>query len=213
MKQSVMAVLSIGLACGAASANMVKNGDFENHSYLSTQFNLSNAGFTANVDFATAFGGSEELDVVTGTDFGISPVSGKWKVGLHQRPDNPANVDAFSLELSWAVMTGGAYTLSFYTAGNSSSTAPRGPIEIGLSSSPSSFGTLIFSGTAESNTAWTQFMHHFVSPVDATYLTIRNSTTPGNMYAFVDDVSLVPAPGVVGALAFAAGMAATRRRR
>ncbi len=203
-----LAVLASAATLSSA-ANLVLNGDFEDNTAGSTQFNLSNAAYTGFMANSQGFGTSEELDIVTGGDFGISPQSGKWKVGMHQRTDNPANVDAFSLALSGPVSTGSALSLSFYTAGLGG--AGMAPVHIGLSSDPGSFGTEIFSGAPLTDTAWTHYTHDFVSPVDALYLTVQVDLAAGN-YAFVDNFNLVPAPGSA-ALAGLGLLAGLRRRR
>lgn len=193
----------------SSAANLILNGDFENNSAGSTQFNLSNATYTAMMANSVGFGSSEELDIVTGSDFGISPQSGKWKVGMHQRTDDPSHVDAFSLELASLVSSGSALSLSFYTAAFSG--LPLGSVKIGLSSDASSFGTEVFSAATITDTAWTHYTHDFVAPVDAAYLTVQLSLDSGN-YAFVDNFTLTPSPSGA-ALAGLASLAAFRRRR
>ncbi len=189
-------VITILVAGTAVQANLVINGDIEDNTAVGTMFNMSNDTFNATVAHATAFGTSQEIDLVTGLDYGIAPQSGNWKLGLHQRSNLPTNVDAFSFDLSSPVVNGSAYLLRFFAAGLS--VAPLGPVEIGLSGSASDFGTLIFSGTPGSATEWTQFDYAFVAPIDASFLTVRNAAVY-NMYAFVDNFSLsdarIPAPG------------------
>ena len=99
-----------------ASANLLLNGDFENNSAGGTLFNMSNAAFTSTVANATGFGTSEELDLVTGTGFGIAPQSGNWKVGMHQRSNLATNRDELSLDLSAPLTVGDSYDLAFYAA-------------------------------------------------------------------------------------------------
>jgi len=201
MKTKSMFLLGvvIWLSSGTASLHAIQtllNGDFENNSAGGTTFNMTNATFNATMSDMTAFGGSEEIDLVTGTDFGIAPQSGDWKLGLHQRTNDPANVDAFSFDLSSSIVSGYAYDLQFYTAGLDGKAL--GAVEIGLSSSATDFGTLIFSGTAASADAWTQFDYNFVASINADFLTVRVDTLT-DMYAFVDNFSLNTAPAVVPA--------------
>ena len=85
MKNLLKLLTCIALSLGAHSgyANLLLNGDFETNTASGTMFNMSNANFTATVSAATAFGSAEEIDLVTGTDFGIAPQSGSWKLGIH----------------------------------------------------------------------------------------------------------------------------------
>ena len=208
MKKTLVPLVLIIVFCVHVQANMIINGDFENNSATGTDFNLNNSAFNSKMHNATAFGTSEEIDLVTGTDYGIIPRSGKWKLGLHQRTIDPTRVDAFSLELSSQVLNGSNYVLQFYAAGFSS--APIGPVEIGLSDNPSDFGVLIYTGLPTSDSAWTQFNHAFNAPVDAAYLTVRNAAET-DMYVFVDNFSLVPEPATLCLLALGTILAVRKR--
>ncbi len=208
--RSLAAIASLALAGPAiAGGNLVLNGDFENNSAGSTQFNLQNTQFTSLMANATAFGSSSELDIVTSTDFGIAPQSGSWKVGLHQNTASPSNVDAFSLALDGGVTAGQSLNLSFYISALSGE--PLGQLEFGLSNSPTDFGTQIFTGMATSPTVWTHLTHDFTAPISASYLTISSLTSPDN-YAFLDNVTLTPTLGSAAIVALG-GLAIARRRR
>ena len=186
--------IAFSLVASLAHANLILNGDFENNTASATIFNMRNTTFNATIFDATAFGSSQEIDLVTGTRFGIAPQSGNWKLGLHQNTSFPTNVDAFSFDLSGSIVSGRAYALQFFAAGLASrGFSPLGPVEIGLSSSATSFGTQIFSGTPTSTTSWTQFDHAFVAPVNAMFLTVRSGTL-ANGYAFVDNFTLILEP-------------------
>lgn len=208
---ATLVVVNVFLGLAAATrtqANLIINGDIENNTASGSQFNMSNATFNAIVADATAFGTSEEIDLITALDFGIAPQSGNWKLGLHQRTKAPTQVDAFSFDLSSSVVSGNTYNLQFYAAGLYN--VPFGPVEIGLSDNATSFGTLIFSGTPTSSSAWTQFNHVFVAPFNVSFLTVRNAVQH-DMYAFVDNFSLVPEPATLLLLGLGAVM--VRRKR
>ena len=194
---TILATLTVAAALAVsapASANLLLNGDLENNSAGGTLFNMSNAFFTSTVANATAFGTSNELDLVTSTAFGIAPQSGNWKVGMHQNTGSSSNRDQFSLDLSGPLSTGASYDLSFYGTGLSGS--PFGTIEVGVSTSASSFGSLIFSATPTSASVWDLFQTSFVAPIDATHLTFSVSPV-ANGYAFVDNASLTAADAAV----------------
>src|SRR2546421_3599977 len=141
-----VAVLLALCTARSAQADLILNGNFENNTAGATMFNMSNATYNATVANSTAFGTAQEIDLITGTDFGIAPQSGKWKLGIHTQV-NPANFDAFSLTLASPLVTGDLYDLSFYATNSPTGfqNAGPGPVEIGLSTSATSFGTLIFS--------------------------------------------------------------------
>jgi hypothetical protein len=186
----IAASLVLSLAAGAAHANLILNGSFENNTASSTMFNMSNATFNLVVADATAFGSAQEIDLVTGSAFGIAPQHGNWKLGIHTQLGGA--FDAFSLDTSAAVVSGQTYTLQFYAAQLSSQTA--GNLEVGLSTSATSFGTTIFTGTATSASAWDLFSQTFVASGSEAFLTVRILNDNG--YSFIDNFSLTAAAGV-----------------
>lgn len=196
MRRVLLCVVILLGAKSTQAASIILNGDFENNSASVTAFNLTNADFNATVADATAFGTAEEIDLVTGTDFGIAPQSGDWKLGLATQ--GGGLFDAFSLSLSSGVVSGTSYDLEFYGALEDLFGSATGPIEIGLSSSSTAFGTLIFSGTPTSADSWTLFSSTFIAPVSGSFLTVRTGSVLDE-YAFVDNFSL-EASGDVGAV-------------
>ncbi len=127
----------------------------------------------------------------TGCGF-IPPWSGRVKVGI--AGDNAvgnAHSDAMALELSPPVSAEGTYRVSFHGWAYAASFAPdTAAVEIGLSSDPHSFGTLVFQATPLPGD-WQEFVNVFVAPVSATYLTVRQSNT-GDVWNNVDGFSLTP---------------------
>lgn len=214
MKRTLVAAFGLVAVIGVAradAASIILNGDFENNTAPGTLFNMGNAQVDATVADVTAFGTAQEIDLVTGLAFGIAPQSGNWKLGMHTQ--DLGAFDAFSFDLSANVVSGQSYTLSFWAA---QSPGLLSGVEIGLSSSATSFGTLIFTANPTSPQAWDQFIHAFVAPVDASFLTVRSSFASGR-YVFVDNFSLeagqqvVPEPATL--LMLGAGLAASRLRR
>ena len=165
--------LAIVICAGSAlGQNIIINGDFESNSAGSTQFNLSNVSFTSLMNNSTAFGTSEELDIITGLSLGIAPQSGSWKVGMHERQG--LGVDAFSLELSQPVVAGQVYDFSCWVAGLADFANPLLQFEVGLSGLANDFGTTVVFGTAASTSAWNEVTSTFVAPVNASH----NSMVP-----------------------------------
>ncbi len=210
MKSINTVVAIVAIAGGAASGNLVVNGSFEDNTETSTAFNLSDAQFTAAVANATAFGGRDELDLVsTDVTWGLDPQSGDWKVSLNS-PGAGTESDAFSLDLSSALVIGQAYTLSFWAANNFNSASSEGDVRIGTSSSATAFGTQIAVTSALTDTEWTNFTLDFTATSADSFLTVEAF----GGYVEVDNFSLtvVPTPSTAGVLALA-GIAAIRRRR
>ena len=178
---TTMALLAFCVVSPAA--NLILNGDFENNTAGTTQFNLSNAAFNGFMPNVTAFGTAQEIDIITGTAFGIAPESGNWKLGIHTQTGGA--FDAFSMTLSSALVAGNSYTLQFFGAQLAGFTST---IQIGVSTSPTAFGTSIFTGSPSSSTTWTQFNATFLAPVSGSYITVENVNIGD--YSFVDNFSL-----------------------
>jgi hypothetical protein len=80
---------------------------------------------------------------VTGTGFGIAPQSGSWKIGMNSQVGTP--YDALSFDLSSSIVGGSSYDLQLFLTGESLLTL--GPLEVGISTSATSFGSLVYSAT------------------------------------------------------------------
>jgi hypothetical protein len=217
VKKAILAAIVAGslasMPARTEAASIILNGSFETNTAAGTLTNLDNAAFTATVANATGFGAAHEIDLVTGLDFGIAPQDGNWKLGLHTQSPAFGNVqDGFSLSLSTPVVAGQSYSLSFY--GALLGFDPPGTLQIGLSSSANSFGSLIFSATPFFISSWDHFTTVFVAPSNALFLTVRTSEFEG--YAFIDNITLeagaaaVPEPATLGLLGV--GLAASWRR-
>jgi hypothetical protein len=209
------AIASAGFAAlliaGPAHANMILNGDFETNTAIASSYNVPNSSLNTLVSNFTAFGTGNEIDLVTGTDFGIAPQSGSWKIGMNSQVGTPS--DAMAFALSSSVLSGSSYDLQIFLAGGDLATL--GPVEIGLSSSATSFGTLVYSAAPTSTSAWSQFDTTFVAPTAASFLTLRTASSPDVIYSFVDNVSLelVPEPTTGLLLGIALMASAARRNR
>ena len=152
---------------------------------------------------------------MTGLAFGIAPIDGDWKLGLHTQTN--LFQDAFSMSLSSGIVAGTSYDLSFYGALLNGFGSTAGNIEVGVSNSASAFGTLVVAGTPASDLFWSSFASTFVAPVSGSFLTVRTEGQP-NVYVFVDDFSLdvsgdpVPEPATLFLLGSGLlGLSARRR--
>ena len=187
------AVVPLALTAPPLQAqNLIINGDFEINTASGCDFNLNNSLFNATVSNATAFGTAEEIDVMkdpAGCGFGSPPQSGDTKLAVHTQSAGGA-FDAFSLELSAPVIAGQAYLLQFYAESVLDFDPNIAAVEVGLSNSATSFGTLIFSGTPGTG-SWTMFSHTFTAPVGGTHLTVRPQLD-AEVWNHIDNFSLEP---------------------
>ena len=217
-KLAMLATLLMASGTAIANANIILNGDFENNNATAgvSQYNLTNAEFSALVHDTTAFGSSGELDFYTsGSGYEPDPQSGSWEVRLHS--NGVDMVDAFSLWLSSPVLAGASYALRFHVAGDlgMNPVAPLS-IKVGLSNDAQAFGTLLYtsSGVFGTGGAWNQYNTSFVAPHAASFLTVQN----GSVSAVVDNFTLVPVPEpesysmLLAGLAVLAAVAGRRRQ-
>ena len=152
--------------------NLVINGDFETYTGGACDSNLTNAAFTAAMPNATGFGLADEIDVYANPPcFGNPAPSGQWKVAIHKQVAGDA--DAFSLDLSSPVVAGQSYNLSFWAETVDDFDTDLGRVEIGLSNSASSFGTLVYTAASTFFDTWEFFSTSFTAPIAANYLTVR----------------------------------------
>ena len=107
------------------------------------------------------------------------------------------------------IVAGRTYELDFYAVGYSIGTL--GPVEIGLTDSPTAFGTSIYTATPAGTGSWSHFAHSFEAPVNADYLTVRVTPDSGT-YVAVDNFMLTPEPGTLGLLLIG-GLALLKRRK
>ncbi len=171
--------------------NLVLNGSFENTTSTGCDLNLSNGTFSAMMSNHVGFGSADELDIMNGScGYGSAPPDGIVKVGLACQYPNGSGVDAMALELASPLVPGQSYTLTFWVEAEVLSFSPDiGNVEIGVSTSSSSFGTQVFAGAAPSGGAWTQLTATFTAPLAATWLTVRQEANTDS-WNHVDDFVL-----------------------
>lgn len=168
-------------------ANLLVNNDFENTSAGTTQLNPSNSEFNAFMTSVTAFGIREGIDIQTfGSGFGVAPQSGSWKVS--PASDAGGDTEAFSFELTSPLVAGSSYDLSFYFERLASGVFDGGVVEVGVSSSATAFGTLVYTSIPAVD-GWTLASTTFSSPISASHLTVR-LTNATSSWVGLDNFSL-----------------------
>jgi len=174
-----------------AQGNLILNGSLEDNTAPgSSQFAGmmlgGNADLNPYISNVTYFGPDNGASLLYTGDGPVTAEDGQWYAGLAN--DGGGNYDALAFNLSSAIVSGASYQLGFHA--QAYNYLPGGNVEIGISSSPNSFGTEVYSG-APGTGAWDYFTATFTAPTDATYLTVmeQSSTYTWN---FVDNVSLVP---------------------
>lgn len=181
------------LAPRITAQNLILNGDFENTTSVGCDFNLSNADFTSKMANAVGYGAANEIDIMEGTTcYGSSAQSGLKKVGIACKLPFSPDVDELALELAQPLVPGQSYRLSFWVEAEVFSFSPEiADVEIGVSTSSTSFGTLVFAGSGSAG-IWTQLQTTFTAPVAATWLTIRQETNTDS-WNHIDNFVLEPA--------------------
>ncbi len=212
------ALAALLLTATAQSASLLVNGSFENTTAGGTVFNPDNASFNAVMTGITAFGARQGIDIQTaGSGYGLSPQNGAYKVS--PASDSGGTTEAFSLSMIGPLVVGESYQLSFYIERLIQSPFNGGTVQVGVSSSATSFGTQVALATAP-NSGWLLSNSSFLAPIAASYLTVRLTTTQSSWVGLDNFVLTGAAPVPEGGTAalLAAGLAVigglqTRRRR
>lgn len=194
------ALIALAMAL-SAQAELVTNGSFETNSAGGTSYNLSNAGLSGLVSGVTGFGGAQEIDLITNTNFGLAPQDGNWKLGLHAQTSSV--IDAFAFALSSPLVIGTTYQLSFYAANDIATWAS---VAVGVSNNATSFGSQIFYSSF-STTGWQHFTQSFVATGTESFLTVQ--APEAGSYVSVDNFSVtVATPATVPDTAATLGLLA-----
>ena len=166
--KSCVSILLVVVLKSTSYSQTLLNGSFEITSApVGCNYNLSNATFNGWMTNVLAYGGGEEMDIimdgcyVTGIPDGVRSVSMAGMI-----------LDEFSMAIDAPLVTGVSYTLSMWALGETTF-RPLGNFEIGASTSATSFGTLIYSGTP-AEMVWGNHTFTFIAPNDATHITLRN---------------------------------------
>lgn len=166
------------------------NGDFENNVAVGDQINLSNPQFNSIMLNNIGFGSTGNLDIITSPTYNVGPQSGNWYVAL-----TGGGTDMLAMLLTTSLAAGSTHTISYYEKSFSAFVAL--PIEIGLSNTSSSFGSLIYTAPGPAtNGVWNQRTFTFVAPISGQYITVRQQGLISN-WVQIDNFSLDTCLGVL----------------
>ena len=191
-------VLSIAVHGTTVQAQSILNGSFEQNSATADVINMVNATWDTLVQNSAAFGdwngggpNGGDLDLINSNAYCGLAQHGDWFCAL-----TSGGTDAFSLELSSPLTVGASYSVSFYDRTCNSFGGQA--VELGVSNSASSFGTLVYSGpTPVADVGWTQRLAVFTAPLAGMYLTVRcGGINSGAPWTQVDNFSFNNGEGV-----------------
>ena len=181
-----------------SKAQNFMNGSFEiNTAGGVDQINMTNSAFNAMMSNVTAIGtwggggaGGGDMDIITSSTWGGSGAqNGLYYVGL-----TGGGSDMITMDLSGPLVGGNTYTLSFYDRSDGGYTANQ--VEVGLSTSPNSFGTSIYTAPAPVANTWSLRTVTFVAPFCGAYLSVQqNGAFSGSTWLHVDNFSIVSVGG------------------
>jgi gliding motility-associated-like protein len=172
--KSCVSVLLVLLLKSTVYSQTLLNGSFEITSApVGCNYNLSNATFNGWMTNVLAFGGGEETDIIMDGCYVTGLPDGLRSISIAHVPE-----DEVSMAIDAPLVTGVSYTLSMWALGETTF-VPSGNFQIGASTSATSFGTLIYTGTP-TVMAWGNHTFTFIAPNDATHITVRNA--PGGAY-------------------------------
>src|ERR1043165_8564627 len=142
----------------SGTAQTFLNGDFEINTAGVDQINLSNAAFNGMMSNTIAYGSFGDMDIITSGTWCSGAQNGLWYTAL-----TGSATDAITMQLSAPLVAGNTYTMSFWDRDCWASGAP--PVQIGISTVPGAFGTLVYNAPPPVSGVWTNRVFTFVAPV------------------------------------------------
>ncbi|QQR85314.1 MAG: gliding motility-associated C-terminal domain-containing protein [Flavobacteriales bacterium] len=183
-----LSLVALAFAAQAALAQTIVNGDCENTTAATCQYNLGNPGFNAFMPDVVAYGGGNEVDIQqNGCNYGTPTPSGQFFISLANSVFGSPGDEVYFV-VSPPFVAGSTYTISWLEQANTQF-RPLDSLEIGVSDVAASFGTRI-SITQPVDNVWTQRTATFTAPFTAGFLTVRN-LAPFEAWNFIDIPTVV----------------------
>jgi len=167
------------------------NGSFEKTTSKSCGINLTNADYNSIMANSIAFGIQQSTDILNIAHCRVGKVTtaqeGQWFIGLDTfLSTNTSN--AISMELSDTLIKGKVYSISYYDCAVISQAMEQ--LLVGLSTTDSTFGDIIYTSTLPDTNSWTQRIVYFTAPNSGKYITLKLKTGQQQRYIILDNFSL-----------------------
>lgn len=192
MRQFYSTILFSFLSMISIGQNFL-NGNFESNLTTICRINdITNSEFDSIMIDVRGIGASQEIDIYYDIDcptFGTAQ-SGNYFVSVENNSSDSTQSTSISLKLDDPLELGGRYNLTFYDKGL---LAGAGPIVIGISSTDSTFGSVIYNSPTINN-SWTKRTVSFNAPITARYVTVKYGGFKGG--AFVDNFAISYTTGI-----------------
>jgi len=172
------------------------NGSFETNIATNCMINnITNAQFDSLMVNVRGIGATETIDIYYDTDcpFYGAAQSGHYFVSVENNSNDSTQSTAISLKLADTLQAGNNYSFCFY---DKSIALGYDSIQIGVSNTDSTFGTLIYT-TPSVDTVWTERNVNFTSPLTGKYITVKYGGVSGGG-AFVDNFGVCSENGIDG---------------
>jgi Secretion system C-terminal sorting domain len=149
------------------------NGNFEINSVppFSCAYNLDNATFNSMISNTVGYGGGGELDIIhTSCTYGTAQ-NGNWYVALAY----PSMGDAFTMRLSAPLVAGNTYYMCYYDTGAdvSGCCPPSASVQIGVSTSSTAQGTVVYTSPVPAINSWNLRSFSFVAPNNGQFISVE----------------------------------------
>jgi hypothetical protein len=170
-------------------ANLVENGSFENTTLAPGCYsNLTNEELSAALPGVFGFGAADQTDLYTDATAGCFGESSDGVFHLGLGADD--TTDAVALALSAALVPGRPYVATFFASFGETGGDTSTNLQLGVSSSSSSFGTLVGETGLLPSATPQVFTVRFSPDSAATFLTMQVEVDGNLGWAMIDDVQL-----------------------
>ena len=180
MKKTLLSLITL-FSFSFGMSQTIINGNFEINTLSSCLINPSNTTYNNSISNSVAFGDYtfSGPDLLKNTCPYGSPANGTWflALGYGSQPGVGYRSDAISLEIDMNLVQGNSYTITYFDKVSTAGGGAGGliPLQFGLSTESSSFGTLINSSTP--SYSWVERSFTFVAPSNGNFITLKPLVT------------------------------------